>query len=222
MDAAGLTFLARALRSCETELRVLLAHWRSCFKARRFRGQTQLKVHFGCGPEVRPGWVNVDFNHRADLQLDLRKHLPFASGSCALTHSEHFFEHLDYPDEALRFLGECFRMTAPGGRISIGVPDAGATLLLYAAAHVDPQAPPFQRQDLHPVWVTHWIDRVNFLFRLNLVYYRHDHRYAYDYEKLAAVLMSVGFVGVRTREFDPATDTEARKWSTLYVEAFRP
>ena len=221
VDAFGLTFLVRAVRTCLAEVRVLLFHWRSQFKARRFRDQTQLMVHFGCGPEIRPGWVNVDLDPRADLQLDLRKPLPLASGSCALTHSEHFLEHLDFPDEALRFVAECFRVTARGGRISVGVPDAGAMLLKYASARRDPQAP-FQPWPFDPPWASHWIDRVNFLFRLNTHYFRHEHRYAYDYEKLAAVLTSVGFVNVRTREFDPATDTEARRWSTLYVEAFRP
>lgn len=72
---------------------------------------------------MKPGWLDVDLVPDADLQLDLREPLPFPDRCAATAYSEHFFEHLDYPGAAERFLEECHRVLDVGGMISIGVPD---------------------------------------------------------------------------------------------------
>lgn len=110
------------------EIRALFLHFVGRWRAKRYRNQQRLRLQFGCGDNAKPGWVNIDLSPKADLQLDLRKSLPFADGSCECTYSEHFFEHLDYPDDALFFLRENFRVLAPGGLLTFGVPDAGSAL----------------------------------------------------------------------------------------------
>jgi hypothetical protein len=55
---------------------------------------------------------------------------------------------------------------------------------------------------------------LNYLFRQGS-----EHRYAYDYETLSAVIRSAGFGLCRKREFDPTLDEPRRRVGTLYVEA---
>ena len=71
-------------------------------KARRYSNATGLQLHFGCGANVKPGFVNIDLSNAADLTLDLREQLPFADGSCSLVYSEHFLEHIEYPNVVRR------------------------------------------------------------------------------------------------------------------------
>src|SRR5437016_9995379 len=165
---------------------------------------------------LKPGWVNIDLSPKADLQLDLRKNLPFADGSCECTYSEHFFEHLDYPDDALFFLRENFRVLAPGGLLTFGVPDAGSALEGYARATKGAPVTPFPG---HPSWVRTRMDQINFLFRQNYICQIHQHRYAYDLETLELILADVGFSQIHQREFDPLLDSESRLNGTLYVSA---
>ena len=79
------------------------------------------------GDHGSTGWIRtVDlFGPGADLPLDLREPLPFSSNTITEIYTEHFFEHLDYPNvldslgwnletpnapsEALLFLRECRR-----------------------------------------------------------------------------------------------------------------
>jgi SAM-dependent methyltransferase len=127
----GLLHLALGLQLLYFEIRILFLLSVGIWRARRYRNKKQLRLQFGCGDNIKTGWVSIDLSSRADLQLDLRKSLPFADGSCECTYSEHFFEHLDYPDDALFFLRENFRVLAQGGVLTFGVPGAGFALEDY-------------------------------------------------------------------------------------------
>src|SRR6266849_4866150 len=116
----GLKVAAHALLN---EYRTQRLHRGALAKAKRFANQTGLKLNLGCGPNLKEGWVNIDLSESADLHLDLREDLPFTGESVSFIYSEHFFEHLAYPDEARRFLKEAFRVLEPGGLFSVGVPD---------------------------------------------------------------------------------------------------
>ena len=105
----------------------------SCRQAPRFETASgPCRLHLACGDHGKTGWINVDlFGPGADLRLDLREPLPFSSNTITEIYTEHFFEHLDYPNvldslgwnletpnapsEALLFLRECRRVLAPGG-----------------------------------------------------------------------------------------------------------
>src|SRR5688572_6900627 len=146
--------LRTALRDVRSELRISRLHGASVKRARVFRDQTGLKLNLGCGPNLKPGWVNVDLSPEADLHLDLREPLPFEDGSVAMIYSEHFFEHLAYangfesgawsglelpghPSEALAFLRESLRVLMPAGVFSVAVPDAERAIRAYALNDAD-------------------------------------------------------------------------------------
>jgi SAM-dependent methyltransferase len=124
--------LSRTLQGLRAEFDLLRCHRRGVAAAtERYDRASGLRLHLGCGDTRKPGWVNID-THRGDLTLDLRMPLPFRDGSCAAIYSEHFLEHVDYPDATLRLLGECRRVLQPGGLFDIGVPDTEWPLLEYA------------------------------------------------------------------------------------------
>jgi hypothetical protein len=96
-----------ALRSVRTELGLNKRHRAGVRGAQRYSNATGLELHLGCGPNYKPGWVNIDLmDSTADLALDLREPLPFRPGSVKHVYSEHAFEHLTFPYEANRLLAE--------------------------------------------------------------------------------------------------------------------
>ena len=203
------------------ELRLQRRHRRSVQRARALRDQRHLKVHLGSGPKLKAGWINVDLAPSADLQLDLREPLPFADGSVAIVYSEHFFEHIGYPGEAMQLLRECRRVLEPGGTFSVGVPDAEELLQLFARGELRPLLRTMAEDDALR-WMPRWVWKtpmhfVNFSFRQN-----EEHKYLYDHETLAEVLTEAGFVAVRRRPWDPALDSADRADGTLYVDATNP
>jgi len=224
-DHRGLIFVRRATGALRSELRILIEHLRGVRAARKHRGCRGLKVHVGCGPKLKPGWINIDLAERADITLDLRKPMPFDDGSCEIIYSEHFFEHLDYPDDAALHLRDCARLLRAGGTLSLGVPDAEGPLRWYAGVRQRaeygeaPQA--LQPWDGHPEWVQTPMEQINFLFRQNYRCDVHEHRYAYDFATLEALIRQAGFCEVRRRPFDPGLDSEDRRVGTLYVSATR-
>lgn len=206
--------LWRALYDLFRELGALRRHSRAVRKAKRYATAKDLKLNVGCGNNLKTGWVNIDCSANANLQLDMREQMPFPNGSVQMIYSEHFLEHLNYPDDARRFLSESFRVLEPGGTFSVGVPDAGGALLGYANACDRRQG---ESNPWHPEWCKTEMEHINFLFRQGF-----DHRFAYDFETMEHALKEAGFVGIRRREFDPGLDSKIRQSGTLYVNAVKP
>ena len=123
-----------AITQCLWELQAWGGHCRGRWRARRYRGQRDLKIQLGCGRNVKSGWVNIDLSKEADLTVDLRKRIPLDSDSCALVYAEHFLEHLDYPEPAMSLLREVRRILRPGGVVHIGVPDGARAIRAYVDA----------------------------------------------------------------------------------------
>ncbi len=209
--------LRRSLRHVIAEVKISLIQHKGIRRARRFYAGTDLKLHFGCGPNLKEGFINIDLHKGSDLSLDLREELPFPSGSCVLTYSEHFFEHLDYPEEALLFLRECYRILKPKGTFSVGVPDAEWPIRAYVG---EPQYAGWfdvVQRERYPKWLITKMDCVNYSFRQGT-----EHRYAYDFDTLKHVLETVGFIDVKRRDFNPDLDSKIREYTTLYVDAIKP
>jgi predicted SAM-dependent methyltransferase len=201
----------RAARDLKREFRIQRLHRASLKRVRRYSGNN-LRLNVGCGKNLKPGWINIDLSKEADLQLDVREPLPFANESVSKVYSEHFFEHLEYPDEALHFLKESLRVLQPGGRFSVGVPDTEWPVTAYAGE--DKEYFRIARERWHPAWCDTRMHNLNYHFRQGK-----KHKYAYDFETLAQILSRTGFVSVMRRSFDPSLDDEKRKLGTLYVEA---
>lgn len=215
--------IQRSTRAMRQELRIANLHRRGLRVARRYRGAAGLKLHIGCGPNRKEGWVNIDLQD-ADLSLDLRENLPFDDASCTFIYSEHFMEHLDYPTDAMHFLSESYRVLAPGGRFSVGVPDTEMILLAYAGAkHVD-FFDTLKATGMHPNSCQTRAEHLDFHFRQG-----GEHKFAYDFETMKECLERAGFSDVRRRAFDPLLDYKAvdqffkfRSEGTLYVDGFKP
>ncbi len=214
MISAG---LRSALRLMRQEAVIWWRHRRGIRAARRYASARSLKLNVGCGGNAKPGWVNIDLIAGADLQLDLREPIPLADGSAQLIYAEHFFEHLDYPGPASRFLAECRRLLEPGGMLSIGVPDTRWPLLDYGLDVADGYFAAASVHRWHPAWCRTRLEHINYHFRQN-----GEHRFAWDFETLEQALREAGFETVRQREYSPRLDTASRAVGTLYVDATVP
>jgi len=189
----------------------------------RFRGQNNLKIHLGCGPRSVSGWVNVDATNQegVDLQWDLRSALPFDNCSTEMIYSEHVLEHLHKPD-ALKLLGECYRILKPGGLMRIGVPDAE----LYLRAYVEDDGSFFKKLERlggSTIPLSTPIDVINQMFRMG-----GSHLFAWDFHTLSLDLQSTGFIALTRWASGEASrpeiclDDPAHAFETVYVEAAKP
>lgn len=203
-----------SLRDLHKEWTVLLAHRRGLRDAEGYHGQRGLRLHLGCGPDLKAGWVNIDpFYADADLTLDLREPLPLEADSVQVIHSEHFLEHMGYPNPVRRLLAECLRVLEPGGLFSVGVPDTRPPLEAYVTGEGEWLS---EVKRIHPPGCRTVMDHVNHHFRQG-----REHLMAYDEETLVLLLEDVGFVDVRRRDFRPARDGERRR-DSLWVDALKP
>jgi len=95
--------LYKAIRLLGKEVTLYRYHRAGVKKARVYADRNGLRLNIGCGPNYKEGWVNIDLSSKADLSLDVRERIPLPDGSAMIIYSEHFFEHLDYPDDAKHF-----------------------------------------------------------------------------------------------------------------------
>jgi predicted SAM-dependent methyltransferase len=210
--------LWRALYDLYRELSGLRRHRKGVRDARKYANAKALKLNVGCGSNFKTGWINIDYSGNADLQLDMREPIPLPSGSVQMIYSEHFFEHLDYPEAAKHFLSESFRVLEPGGTFSVGVPDTLWPLLDYANVGDGRYFQTAKAERWHPEWCKTRMEHINFHFRQGT-----EHRFAYDFETMEQALKEAGFVEIRQREFDPDLDSKSRgELGTLYVNAMKP
>jgi predicted SAM-dependent methyltransferase len=201
--------LRESLLKVVREAKIMRVHRDGVRRARSLN--PPFKLHIGCGPNLKSGWVNIDLSENADIRLDLREPLPFPDGSAIMIYCEHFFEHLTFED-GMRFLRESLRVLVPGGLVSIGVPDAGFGVWVTLNDRERWQADMIKYNE--PKWMNTPMHGLNYLFRQG-----DEHKYAYDYETLAGTLKDCGFVNIRRRDWDASLDLESRRDGTLYVDA---
>lgn len=219
--------LHSALRTVRDEFTIGIIHSRGVRQAKSLRNRNELKLNFGCGQKIKPGFINIDLCRDADLRLDLREPMPFLTNSCAMVHSEHFLEHLAYPRHAMRFMAECLRVLRPGGVFRVGVPDSEWPIRAYARdQHYVEWFDYVRREYPNSAWTDTDMECVNWSFRQD-----EEHKFGYDFETLKYSLSKVGFVDIKRVEFDPmfddedsrfSLDTDPSKCTTLYVTAAKP
>lgn len=169
-----------------------------------------VKLNLGCGTHVVPGWINVDYaagarllrlpgfrrlNRRLGLFKgdwpsgivlhDLRRPLPWDSGSVDIIYSSHTLEHLSR-DEGIRLLAECYRVLRPGGIIRIVVPDLAHIVRRYASGQL-----PADRfvEELGVLY----LQESGWVRRSLLPFVQFPHRCMYDVESLSRVVANHGF-----------------------------
>jgi predicted SAM-dependent methyltransferase len=205
-----------------SEIRVAIVHAVGRAKAHKYRGACGLKLNVGCGEEPKAGFLNLDYQPTADIRLDLRRELPFDSASCALVFSEHFLEHLAYPEGADAFLSEASRVLAPGGELKLSVPDTEWPLRDYCRQASD-WVDACERLSWHTDECTTFMEHLNYHFRQRWSGTADVdfscHRFAYDFETLTKALERASFVDIALRPFEPGLDSSSREIGSLFVLA---
>ncbi|WP_299225792.1 hypothetical protein [uncultured Psychroserpens sp.] len=208
------------------ELYVAFVHKMNVLKCRRtYKKKKRLKINFGSGSATKPGFLNLDFSSSADMRLDLRKPIPLVDASCYFVYSEHFVEHLSYPEGVELHFSECFRILESGGEISISVPDAEWPLVEYAEGKRS-YLETCEQQKWHPEDCLTFMEHINYHFRQRWRggSYSHfgNHRFAWDFETMEKKLAEFGFVDIERRYYDPKLDSKHREIGSLFVKAYKP
>lgn len=186
------------------------------------------KVNLGSGPVQPAGWINVDNSNRAWLASrfwyldralvklgllpktefgpqvkihDLRKRLPFATGSVSCVYAGELWEHFEYPD-AVRLTRDCFRVLAPGGVLRICVPDGPTFWTRYLEMYRDELAKPRPERSVAKLrsYVQMYFDdiatRKSWLGSMG-----HKHKWQYDEIQLVELFEQAGFTAVDRMPF---------------------
>jgi predicted SAM-dependent methyltransferase len=82
-----------------------------------------MKLHLGCGKNVKEGYINIDKYVQFDgvENLDIFN-LPFDNDSVNEIITEHLIEHIPFKDEEI-FWKECFRLLKKEGVLIVEAPD---------------------------------------------------------------------------------------------------
>jgi SAM-dependent methyltransferase len=215
-----------------TEVRIAATVRRSAARFRALQGRRGLKVHLGCGDDLRAGWVNIDLDPRPGalppgasaagtvyIAHDLRRGLPLEDGSCDLVYSSHLLEHLD-PRHGLYLMRECHRALRPGGVFRAALPDFRGLFDAYLrgdAGYLDlvdiRKALPYLEPGTESL-----VDYVN-----NGVYQNGEHRCIYDEDKLLRILRRIGFASAEAVAYQDGLDPPGplRRRYSFYVSACR-
>lgn len=224
-------FLREALRNLRNEIRIARIVRESNRKFAALKDAQGLKVHLGCGPYIKPGWVNIDLTEHLPeiapdaqpgtmfINYDLRLGLPLSEASVEMIYSSHFFEHLEYK-HGLRLLRDCYRALRPGGLFRISLPDFKGSFEAYLRAdekHFDLINIRDALPEIEPGTET-LVDHINFG-----VYQHGEHKCIYDEEKIITVLKNIGFKQAAPSSFreDIDPDEPVRLRHSFYVEAVK-
>ena len=202
--------------------------------------QEGLKLHLGCGHDVREGQVNIDVDLNFDIPHDhpdffywnMMKGLPLANESCVSIYSSHFFEHL-FIDDAVALLRECHRVLARGGVLRLALPnqeemcvrylrrDRSHWPMLNLAVMFPDAADPFDPQQ---------VPYGNFMntaiFQPNRLYRENEHKIWWDTENTTHELQKIGFTDAHVSDFQKGVDLpdapgEPRRFGSFYIEAIK-
>lgn len=174
------------------------------------------KLHIGCGGNLKKGWMNIDLKLPADCLIDVKFGLPVEDNSSSMVYSEHFLEHLSWPDESIPFLQECFRVIQKNGSIRIGVPDS-RVVVERCLKDLESFKKMVKENDWkYPEYCKTSFEYINYHFRIG-----GNHKFAYDFETLSSHLSQVGFSNIIKSEFIPSIDSPKRASGTLYVTAIK-
>lgn len=196
---------------------------------KQFKGQKDLRVNVGAGPEAMPGWINMDLYSGKGINCvyDCRRSLPFDDNSVKCIFTEHFLEHIDYSDDVPDFLRECHRVLMDKGVIRVIVPDGGGFLKAYCDDGWEALSKKRPMTKNHVDVGFGWkyntkMELVNFVFRQGI-----QHRFAYDYSTLEFILKKAGFSVIKEQTIGKsmmdglAIDLAQRATESVYAEAMK-
>jgi len=216
----------RSLRILQGNLKetVAVVFREAWFGNRRRAAQGQslpLLVNIGCGELAKPGWENLDAGkpNKSRRYYNALNPLPFLDSAVEHIHAEHFLEHLEYLD-GCRLLGQCHRVLQANGSLRIIVPD----LERYVQAYSVNDKSFFNKFESLGGSTLPLSTRAlvcNQMFRMG-----GDHKFAWDFETLAAALTKLGFTQIersKLNDVDARYAIDGQDWwreaESLYVNA---
>ncbi|MDR1936768.1 MAG: glycosyltransferase, partial [Candidatus Accumulibacter sp.] len=172
-------------------------------------------LHLGAGTRKLPGFINIDIESGADMQLDLTQPLPWEERSIAGIFSEHFIEHISQAD-AIGLLRECRRVLAPGGVVRIATPDLSEMVRDYTEQRISPTWEKFGL-----TWTANRCERFNIGMRW------WGHQWIYDEEELTRLARMVGLeprgrYAIGESDLPVFRNLEYREGSRLILEFAKP
>ncbi|QNN23063.1 methyltransferase domain-containing protein [Planctomycetales bacterium ZRK34] len=101
--------------------------------------QPAVRLHLGCGPDKRDGWINIDANEafEPDVVSTADDLSMFDDASADVIEACHLFEHLTL-DAARAALREWRRVLKPGGELALELPNFAACVDMIGK-HTDPR-----------------------------------------------------------------------------------
>lgn len=152
-----------------------------------------VKLHLGCGPEKRAGWINIDANASAapDIVGSVESLPQFDNASVDAIEACHLFEHLTYT-QAKTALVEWARVLKPGGELLLEMPDFEACVRILGKYRDD------RGFDLGLIGIFGWPPAIDEEGVPQI------HKWGWSRAAIAEALREVGFEQV---EFGPVTQT---------------
>lgn len=150
----------------------------------------EIKLHLGCGEQIKKGWVNIDsgdhYSNKSDVDIacDLSKGIPFPEKTVDYIYHEHLIEHLER-SSALDFTIECYRVLKPGGVLRIACPDLSDLIATYLQNDFDSKD-----------WIKNICPQYLGLPRaqvFNIAMREWGHKHIYDSDDLILLLREAGF-----------------------------
>lgn len=177
-------------------------------------------LNAGCGPNLKPDFVNLDYWWLPGLDVccDITKPLPLADRTMEGIFTEHCLEHIPF-EACQEVLKDFRRLMKPGGTIRIAVPDAELFVDLYCKAR-EGQTAIFPYHDDYPDYTP--------MMHVNRIFRDHGHLFAYDFETMSRLLRAAGFSGIAKAKYRQGRDSrllidaEHRACESLYIEASIP
>jgi len=174
-------------------------------------------LHWGCGTDIRSGWLNSDLiaSPGVDLPADIREGLPLEDCSIDYIFSSHALQMLPYP-QLVSALQELRRVLRPHGVMRMGLPDFDRAIAAY------------QRGDASYFYVPDSdATTLGGKFSVQLTWYGSSQTLL-NYEYSRELLERAGFIDVRQSEFGQTLSDypdlavlDNRERESFFVEASR-
>jgi hypothetical protein len=97
-----------------------------------------IKLHIGCGDDIKPGFVNIDeFNPRAEQQIPIQA-INYPHNTIDLIEGNMVIEHLPLND-VREFLSKAYKMLKTDGQLILEMPDVIKVCQLILVFANDPE-----------------------------------------------------------------------------------
>jgi predicted SAM-dependent methyltransferase len=173
------------------------------------------RLHWGCGRDVAPGWINSDIaaGPGIDITADVLKGLPLADDSIDYISSQHTLPEIRIYDQ-IPALEELRRVLRRGGVLRLSLPDLDLFIDCYRSGRSDPFL----------IW--DW-DSPSGNFITHMLWYNMIHT-PFTYEFAEELLRKAGFSEVRrtgyretSSPFPEIIELDNRSSESFYVEAVK-